>query len=198
MVFFSLISTAFSSLFYGSIVTAVIMVLLYAVLKAVSRSIVQTPVFYVTGVVLAVLLLVQTSLMIGAIQAKSTLDAAEIYLTQLLEDTSGAVSAQDSQHILDALTDEIPIIGSFIDVANFSGQEVEDLPAAMCTTMRDDLSSYIWRRVWWTLGIIAVACVLVIFFDKPGAAQTRRASSDRHDRHRSPGGNHQRVSRRRR
>ena len=48
MTFFSLITTAFSCILYGIIATAVVMAILYAVLRSLSRGIVQTPVFYIT------------------------------------------------------------------------------------------------------------------------------------------------------
>lgn len=197
MTFFSLLSTAFSGIFYSIVVTAVIMAILYAVLKAISKSIVESPVFWVTGIAMAILLIGQFSLMIGAIQAKDAADSAEIYASQLLENYSGTVGAQDSQKVLDAITNEYPVIGSYFDVANFSGHDVSDLASSMHTTMIDYLNSYIWHRVWWILGIVIVACVLVMLFDKPGAAQTRRAPSDRHDGRRARSGSHQRVSRRR-
>ena len=180
MTFFSLITTAFSSILYGIIVTAVIMALLYVVLKAVSRGIVQTPVFYVTGMVMAVLLIIQFSLMIGAIQAKDAADSAEIYMQQLLEDSYGTVDARDSQRVLDAVTNEFPIIGTYLGIANFSGTDVSDLAESMHSTMTTYLSSYIWHRVWWSLGIIVVACVLVMLFDR-GNHSTN--SSRDHARH---------------
>ncbi len=166
MIFFSLITTAFSSIFYGIIVTAVIMAIIYFVLKSISTGIVQTPVFHVTGVVLAVLLIIQLSLMIGAIQAKDAVDSAEIFLNQLLENTYGTVGARDSQKILDAVTEEYPIIGSYIGVANFSGNDVTNLAESMHETMISYLNSYIWNRVWWILGMIVVACLVVMMFDK--------------------------------
>ncbi len=165
MVFFSLITTAFSSIFYGIIVTAVIMAILYVVLKSLSKGIVQTPVFFITGVVLSILLIIQTSLMIGAIQAKDAVDSAEIYLNQLLENNYGTVGAQDSQRVLDAVTNEYPIIGSFFGVADFSGHDASDLAESMHETMIDYLNSYIWHRIWWILGITIVACLLVILFE---------------------------------
>lgn len=197
MIFFSLITTAFSSIFYGIIVTAVIMAIIYFVLKSISTGIVQTPVFHVTGVVLAVLLIIQLSLMIGAIQAKDAVDSAEIFLNQLLENTYGTVGARDSQKILDAVTEEYPIIGSYIGVANFSGSDVTQLSEAMHETMTNYLNSYIWHRVWWILGIIVVACIIVMLFDKPNAVAGRRmASVSRHDGRRARTGGHQRVRRR--
>lgn len=166
MTFFSLLTTAFSSVFYGIIVTAVIMAILYAVLKSLSKGIVQSVPFYVTGVVLAILLIVQCSLMIGAIQAKDAVDSAEIYLNQLLEDKYGTISAQDSQKVMDAITENFPIIGNFIDIADFSGHDISDLPEVMHDSMDSYLSSYIWHRVWWILGIIAVACIIAVCFEK--------------------------------
>lgn len=166
MIFFSLINTALSSIFYGVVVTAVITAILYVVLKSISPNIVKTPVFFVTGAVLSVLLIIQSSLMIGAIQAKGTVDSVEIYLSQLLENAHGMVGAQDSQEILDAVTEKFPIIGSYIDIANFAGHDVSYVATAMCETMKDYLSSYIWHRVLWIIGIIFVASFIVMLFDK--------------------------------
>ena len=199
MTFFSLITTAFSSVFYGLIVTAAIMAILYVVLKSISKSIAQSPMFLITGVVLAILLVIQTSLMIGAMQAKDAADSAELYLNQLLENSYGTVGARDSQHVLDAVINEYPVIGTYLGVADFSGNDVSNLASSMHTTMIDYLNSYIWHRVWWILGIIVVACVVVMLFDKPNASAGRRmASVSRHDGRRARTGSHQRVSRRRR
>ena len=177
MVFFSLITTAFSSIFYGIVVTAVIMAILYAVLKSLSKGIVLSVPFHVTGVVLAILLIVQCSLMIGAIQAKDAVDSAEIYLNQLLEDKYGTISAQDSQKVMDAITENFPIIGNFIDIADFSGHDISELPEVMHESMESYLNSYIWHRVWWILGIVVMACVIVIIF-APARKSTARCHID--------------------
>lgn len=166
MGFFSLITIAFSSVFYGAIITAVVMAILYVVLKSVSKGMVRTPVFFITGVILAILLVVHFSLIVGAIQAKDAVDAAEIYLSQLLEGMSSIVGAQDSQQIMDAVTDKFPLIGVFVNMADFSGHDVADLPDAMHRAMTEYLTSYIWHRVWWSLGFIVVACLIVMLFDR--------------------------------
>lgn len=179
MTIFHLITTAFSSVFYGLIVTAVVMAVLYAILKGISRSIVQTPIFYITGVIQSILLVIQFSLMIGAIQAKDAADTAEIYLSQLLENKWGTVGAQDSQQIMDAVTDNFPIIGIYVDAADFSGHSVSELPRAMHASMTEYLQSYIWHRVWWSLGIIITACLIVMLFDRKAhttAKPQRRAN----------------------
>lgn len=199
MVFFSLFSTALSSVFYGIIITAAIMALLYAVIRALSKTITSLPIFYITGIVMGILLVIQLSLMIGAFQAKDAADSAEIYLHQLLENSSGTVGAQDSQRILDAVTDEYPIIGTYLGVADFSGHNISDLAASMHSTIIEYLDSYIWHRIGWTLGIIFVGVILVMLFDKPNAnlRTGRSALLSRHEGRRARTGSHQRVHRRR-
>ncbi len=196
--FFSLITTAISSIVYGVIITAVIMAILYGVLKSISRSITQTPIFYFTGVVLAILLVVQFSLMIGAIQAKDAVDSAEVYLHQMLENDHSIVSANDSQRIFDSVREVYPIIGSFWGLADYAGHKASELPEVMHEVMNDYLTSYVWHRVLWILGIVIVACFLVMLFDKPNLDKSRRhALSSRHEGHRVRSNRHQRMSRRR-
>lgn len=168
--FFSLITTAISSIIYGVLITAVIMAILYGVLKSISKVMVQTPIFYLTGFVLAILLVVQFSLMIGAIQAKDAVDSAEVYLNQLLENDYRTIGANDSQHIFSSVTDEFPIIGSFWGYADYSGHKASELPEVMHEVMSDYLNSYVWHRIWWILGIITVACLIVMLFDKRSPA----------------------------
>ena len=86
-------------------------------------------------------------------------------MTQLLENQNGTVTAQNSQQIMDAVTDHFPVIGSYLNLADFSGYDVSELPDVMYSTMIEYLNSYIWHRVWWILGFIIVACFIVALFE---------------------------------
>ena len=180
MTFFSLISTVFSSIFYGLIITIAVMAILYAVLRSFNEEMVCSIPFLVTGVILAGLLTVQFSLMVGAIQAKHLVTSVEIYLNQLLEDKYGIVDAQDSQKVMDAVTENFPVIGNFIDAADFTGHDISELPEVMHETMSIYLSSYIWHRVWWILCVVVVACIIVVLFENNNTgnhSRTRRRVS---------------------
>ena len=166
MTFISLLETAFTSILNGIIVTAAIMAILYFVLKSLSRNMVRTPIFYITGIVTALLLIVQISLMIGAFRAKWAAEPAHIYLCQLLENRYGTVGANDSQQIIDNVTEHFPIIGVYINIADFSGHDVSDLAEAMYETMISYLNTYIWHRILWSLCIIIIACLIVMMYDK--------------------------------
>lgn len=166
MTFISLLNTAFTSILNGIVITAAIMAIMYFVLKSLSRNMVRTPIFYITGIVASLLLIVQISLMIGAIKAKGAADAAEIYLSQLLENKYGTVGANDSQQIMDSVTESFPIIGVFINIADFSGHDYSDLAETMHETMNSYLSKYIWNRAIWSLCIIIIASLIIMMYDK--------------------------------
>lgn len=166
MTFISLLTTGISCIFYGIVATAAIMAIIYAVLRAISKGIVQSIPFYITGVILSVLLVIQLSLMIGAIEAKSLSESARIYLEQMFENKVGTIGKQDSQAILDAVNENFSIIGSYIGYADFSGNDISEVAESMTQTMNSYLSSYIWHRVWWIIGFILVACIIAVCFEK--------------------------------
>lgn len=176
MTFISLLNTAFTSFINGIVVTAAIMAIMYFILKSLSRNMVRTPIFYITGIIVAALLIVQTSLMIGAIKAKGAADAAQIYLSQLLENRHGTVGANESQQVMDSVTETFPIIGVFVNIADFSGHDFSDLAESMHETIVSYLNTYIWHRVLWSFGIIIIACLIIMMYDKRNPA-TQKAKS---------------------
>lgn len=179
MTFLSLLSTTISSIIYGIIVAAAILALLYVVLKYISKAMVKTKVFYFTGSVLSILLIIQCSLMIGSIQARGEIIAVKIYLSQLVENKYGTINAQESQKIMDSVDEQFPIVGVFVNMANFAGHDISELPEAMSETLDDYLSSYIWHHFLCILGIIIVACLIVMLYDKrnPTPVQPKRRTT---------------------
>jgi hypothetical protein len=199
MTFFSLFTTGIFCIFYGLVATTVVMAILYAVLRSVSKSIVKSIPFYITGIVLAILLTIQFSLMIGAIEARSEVESAEIYLSQMLENQTGIIGKQDSQRILDAVNENFPIISSYIGLADFSGHDISEVAESLTDSMDSYLSSYIWHRAFWIIGIIIVSIVIVMLFDRPNAYKSIQpnAMNSRHERRHTRTDSRQRISRRR-
>jgi hypothetical protein len=164
--FFSLLGTGISCIFYGIIATAVIMSILYFILKSLSKGIVKSIPFYITGVILAFLLTCNFSITIGAFQVKASAEAMEMSLRQLTERMSGVVNANESQAIFDVLTDEYPMLGNYLQIADFSGNHVDDLALAIPNEVRNEMNDIIWSNLLWTLGYIVMACIVVMIFDK--------------------------------
>lgn len=196
MIFFELFTTAFMCIFYGVVITTAIMALLYFILKEIDKNTVRTVPFYCTGVVLFLLLVIQFSLMMGAFEAKSYVDGIEITISRMVEGVSGIVSAEESQKILEEATGGNQLFGLFFNTCNFSGNDYEDLPAVMAETFRSGLNSYIWRRIWWTLGIIVLGILIISLPNTKGSnrnskkGNSSRGSSDYRSRRSSYGSNH--------
>lgn len=161
-----------SSFFYGVIATAVLMIFIYIGLKILNGGIVKSIPFYIVGVMLAILLTIQFTLLIGAVQADNAVDSVEITINQLMENASGSFGSTDSQKLLDYVTDEYPIIGVYIGTCDFTGNTPETIASAMAQTMHDFLSSYIWHRIFWIVGFCIVASVIAIVFRKKATDYT--------------------------
>lgn len=189
-IFFSLLSTGISCIFYGIIATAVVMAILYFILKSLSQGIVKSVPFYITGVILAFLLTCNISIAIGAYQVKESTEAMEVSLRQLAEQVAGVVNANESQAIFDMLIDDYPLLGNYLQLADFSGNHVSDLVFAMPQEVRSEMNSVIWSNLLWALGYIVMACVVVMIFDRGMYSQKTKYKNGR--RPVSSGGYHRR------
>ncbi|MBQ8059450.1 MAG: hypothetical protein IJ199_06470 [Prevotella sp.] len=168
---------AFSCVFYAVIITAALMAVLYAILKFISRNIVSSVPFCVTGVVLAVLLTIQFTLLIGAVRCKGSIDSVQVFLEQNVENNIGTVSAKESQEILDDMVEEFPLIGVFIGYANFSGNDVRNLPEVMCDSLNSFFNKYILHRILWIMVLVVTACVIVMLYDRRTTTHTVRTNA---------------------
>ena len=74
--------------------------------------------------------------------------------------------------MLESITEEYPLIGLFVSKTDFMMVDSEELPDVFQETMTGFLDSYFWRRVWWSLGFIVIACLIVVFL--PRSTKTRR------------------------
>ena len=162
MIFFELLSSAFSCLLYGFLTTFCIMAIIYVVLRQLSRGIVQSVGFYISGCVLTIVLLVQFTLMFGAFKAKEYVDTVETEVSQLAEGISGAVSSEDTKEIIDELRSENYMFDLFMNNISFQVEDVTELPHVIAQTYRDKLNSFLWERFWWILGSMVLAIIIMI------------------------------------
>lgn len=153
-------------MFYGIITTAVIMTFLYIILKTLNIGIVRSIPFYVTGVILSILLTIQLSLMIGAVKSRGMVDSIKITITQMMEGKFGVFNANESQRLLDEIIDNYPLVGVYVGNCDFSGNDTTTIAEAMGEQLYDFLTSYIWGRVGWSFVFIVVACAIAICFRK--------------------------------
>lgn len=172
--FLSLLLESISSAFYGIVLTAFVMATLFFLLKNLSNGVYRSVPFYITGVVLAILLTVNFTIIIGAFSVKGQTDAMHLWMTQLLNGIDGYANIENSQIIGEKLSDEFPMLGCFFDLYNMSGNTMSELPDAFYETINSELNGIILSRILWSAGFIIAAVLVALYFTKENVATNRR------------------------
>lgn len=183
MAFFEIISVMFSVLLYAILASMALMGLLLMLLRTVDRRCVGTIPFFFSGTFLAIILVVQYTLMFGAMRVRSTLTAWHDTVAacahpsqQSLEVAPGSPSEVSSESLsqrLYELNDDSPVIDAFRDILGFSFDvsaipvdDMAQIPDTMFREANDRLSTFIWHRVWWIAGMSILSCALVLFLPR--------------------------------
>ena len=82
------------------------------------------------------------------------------------ENTSGIVNAKESQAVFDYLVDEYPLLGNYLQIADFSGNDISNLAMVIPEVVRKEMNHVIWSKFLWSLGYIVVACFIAILFEQ--------------------------------
>lgn len=186
MLFFHLFSIALESFYYGVLLAAVTMIIMYFILQMISKTCVKTLPFYISGVFLAILLIIQDTCLVAEFKALGLVDSAEILIQQNIGAYSGPMNLQDTQAVLDIVTANIPIIGAFANITNIEVENAQELARVMSEAMRDKLVACIWESIGWCAAFITVAVLITFFADKgkgraaQSAPARHRSGSDRH------------------
>lgn len=165
MIFFELFSTAFTCIFYGVLITAIVMAFVYFVLRQASRGIVSTVPFFVVGILLFAFLTFQQTLMVGAITAKGYVGDVAMYVEDMIEGKDKMVERTSQAFAVDcvqSIKEQFPEFSLFVDVDEV-GEKLTDVDATVAEMKENTLSSlnyYILRRVLWSLGLLIVAIVI--------------------------------------
>lgn len=165
-IFFSILSEGFTSLFYGIVITAFIMATLYFILSSLSKGTIRSIPFFVTGPILAFLLIVNMTLLVGAFTVKSETESMRLWLTQRLDGIDGTADLQSSQQVGDMLNEQFPLSGCFLNLFDMSGHPIEELPQVFYEVINDEMNSIIWSRLLWSFGFIVAAMLVALYFDK--------------------------------
>lgn len=165
-IFFSILSESITCLFYGIIITAFIMATLYFILSTLSKGAVRSIPFFITGPILALLLMVNMTLLIGAFTVKNETESMRIWMTQRLDGIHGTADLQSSQQIGDMLNEQFPLSGCFLNLFDMSGHRIEELPQVFYEVINEEMNSMIWNRLLWSFGFIVAAMLVALYFDK--------------------------------
>lgn len=165
-IFFSILNEGITCLFYGIVITAFIMATLYFILSSLSKGTVRSIPFFITGPILALLLIVNMTLLVGAFTVKNETESMRLWLTQRLDGIHGTADLQSSQQVGDMLNEQFPLSGCFLNLFDMSGHPIEELPQVFYEVINKEMNSMIWSRLLWSFGFIVAAMLVALYFDK--------------------------------
>lgn len=175
---FSILFNSIGNLIWGVLLTVVGIALMFLIIKSWRKDAEFSPASYLVGIVLFFFLAFQSILMCGAITIKSGADEILSYINRMVEDIPEGIpfSTSNSQQILDNICDEYPIVGEYVDWADFEGHDSSDIADAMVEELNSFLNWYILRRIGWSVLFVVIGAVAVIK-SMPNIYRNRRASS---------------------
>lgn len=175
---FTIINYSIGNLFLGIIITIVGVVLMFYIIKSWFNHKTFTPISFIVGGILFLFLSFQSVLMCGAITIKSYTDDVEYAINEWVVNVSDTdtFDQDDSQIILDNIVKEWPLVGYFLNWADFSGHTSATIASAMAASIRVYMNWFILRRLLWILFFIIVGAVVVIK-SMEGTRRSRRPRS---------------------
>ena len=202
----NILTYSMGSLLLGVFLTILGIVLMFVLIRSWWRDSTFTPMSFVVGGILFFFLAFQAVLLCGAVTIKSYCDDVEMAIDGMVANVSDDIlfSTEDSQQILDRISEEWPLVGYYVNMADFQGHTSATIGSAMADELRSYMNWFILRRVCWSLAFVVVGAIIVIKTITRRANQLRRSSgrlTDRTSSYRSGGvaqrQNRIRVSRRR-
>lgn len=182
---FDILVYSFNSLIWGVLISAACMILFRFLIKGWYKDATLSPISYLIGAVLFFFLSIQCILIVGSLKIISMTDEYEQQITALVQSYTpeDEVSQAQASEVIDAIIDEFPILEYYIGGGEFSGYTASQLPAAIAQELRSFMRWYIFRRILWCLGFVAVGAYLVIRSLSKNYTNTRRERIQ-HDRRR--------------
>lgn len=166
MYFTGILHHALDCLFIGILLTVLGVGLLFFLIKGFYRNSTFTPLSLVVAFVLLILLSLQSIMLCGAVKVKSMSDDVRMAINQCLPEywinKAVEITPAEGQELLDHVIDEYPLVGYYVDMADFKGYDTTNIADAMTDEMNSFMNKFIWKRVGWCLLFIITGAFIVI------------------------------------
>lgn len=181
---YNILSYSVGSLFIGIVITIAGVALMFYLIKSWYSNSTFTPLSFIIGAVLFCMLAFQSVLLCGAVTIKSYCTDVEVAIGNMVERVPELAHFDrgDSQQILDNISAEWPLVGYYLDWADFTGHTPVTIAHVMADEMRSYMNWFILRRLGWSLLFVVLGAFGVI---KSMDVARRRSSGRHHARRRS-------------
>ncbi len=189
MVLFDILRYSFSSIIWGILIAVVCMSLFVFLIKGWYKNATFSPVSYVVGALLFILLSFQCVLVVGSLKIIDMSDEYENRISEIVDNVyspTADISIDQASGIIDTIIEEFPLLQYYIGGGEFSGFTAKELPHAIAQELRSFMRWYILRRILWCLGfvIVGAVCVIKSMSRNHARLRTQRSQSIQRDRRR--------------
>lgn len=155
-----------SSVLWGIVIALAVMGLVVFIVNAIASNRSMTPLSWIAALIMAIMVCIQSTLMVGAIKAKSIAADLERTVSTAAEKVdefgSETVSTLGVKETVSAVKEKYPYIKQFADTDDLSTANAKDTAAEIHNAAQHALNWYIVRRVGWSL-LFAVIGALIAY-----------------------------------
>lgn len=161
---FNILTYSMGSLLLGIILTIAGIGLMFVFVKLWWKVDTFTPMSFICGFILFFFLAFQSVLFCGAVTIKSYCDDIEIAINQIVDKIplNNRFSQEDSQLILNQISETCPLVGYYVNMADFEGHTPATIAKAMADELRSVMNWFILRRIGWSLLFVFIGAVAII------------------------------------
>lgn len=191
MVLFDILRYSLSSMVWGILIAVFCMALFVFLIKGWYKDATFSPVSYIVGALLFLLLSFQCILIVGSLSIINMTDEYEERISTIVDgvySSSDEVTRSQASDIIDKVISDYPILQYYISGGEFSGYTAKELPHAIAQELRSYMRWYIFRRVLWCLGFVLAGafCVIKSMSKNYARQRTQRIQHDRRRVSRKP------------
>lgn len=164
------------ALLWGGLLSVVLVVLLYLLIKAFYPSCKLTLLSGVVMFVLWIFLFIQSTMLVGALYAKGYVDDMKTVVATFMEkatDVSDSLnSSQQADKLKQDLSEQYPILESYLDRLDIRELTNRDMPVEiiLAESIKTMIHFYILRRVLWIVAFLLVGGTLYYQFQRKSSS----------------------------
>ena len=170
---------AFGSMLLGVFITIIGVGLLFYLVKSFYPKYTFTPITYIVGAILFILLSYHSILICGAFKIKGMTDDIGESITEYIQyyNTDYYFTQKDTQDIIDALNEEYPLFACYVGSGDFTNHTPSTIVQSMVDEIHDFMNIFILKHLGWCVAFIAIGTFIVIKTMDVNHKTTRRSSS---------------------
>ena len=156
---FDILRLSAGSVAWGVLIALVMMALFVFIVRGWWKDAIFTLSTYILGAVLAVLLMVQCTLIVGALKIINTADTSQPVVEGFVNQyfTAGEiVTKEKADEVLGDFISEYPLVQHYIESGEFYGMRAAELATIIIDELLSYMSSYILSRLLWSLVFVLV------------------------------------------